>query len=69
MLGKYKVVFALLLLIIFVSLTLLMTFGLWVFTLAGIWLSFGIRIVLDESLRITRKGLIIFDFRYLVGDC
>lgn len=35
MLGKYKAVLALLLLIILVPLTLLMTLGLWVPTLAG----------------------------------
>lgn len=60
---------ALLLLIILVPLTLLMTLGLWVPTLAGIWLPLGTRIALDESPRITRKGLIIPDLRYLVGDC
>ena len=38
MLGKYKAVLALLLLIILVPLTLLMTLGLWVPTLAGILL-------------------------------
>lgn len=59
MLGKYKAVLALLLLIILVPLTLLMTLGLWVPTLAGIWLPLGTRIALDESPRITRKGLII----------
>ena len=69
MLGKYKAVLALLLLIILVPLTLLMTLGLWVPTLAGIWLPLGTRIALDESPRITRKGLIIPDLRYLVGDC
>ena len=58
MLGKYKAVLALLLLIILVPLTLLMTLGLWVPTLAGIWLPLGTRIALDESPRITRKGLI-----------
>ncbi len=52
-----------------VPLTLLMTLGLWVPTLAGIWLPLGTRIALDESPRITRKGLIIPDLRYLVGDC
>ncbi|MGU0015609.1 hypothetical protein ACVXG9_04925 [Escherichia coli] len=31
----------------------------WVPTLAGIWLPLGTRIALDESPRITRKGLII----------
>lgn len=67
MLGKYKAVLALLLLIILVPLTLLMTLGLWVPTLAGIWLPLGTRIALDESPRITRKGLIIPDLRYLVG--
>ena len=61
MLGKYKAVLALLLLIILVPLTLLMTLGLWVPTLAGIWLPLGTRIALDESPRITRKGLIIPD--------
>lgn len=66
MLGKYKAVLALLLLIILVPLTLLMTLGLWVPTLAGIWLPLGTRIALDESPRITRKGLIIPDLRYLV---
>lgn len=65
MLGKYKAVLALLLLIILVPLTLLMTLGLWVPTLAGIWLPLGTRIALDESPRITRKGLIIPDLRYL----
>lgn len=69
MLGKYKAVLALLLLIILVPLTLLMTLGLWVPTLAGIWLPLGTRIALDESPRITRKGLIIPDLRYLVADC
>ncbi|MFO6427004.1 hypothetical protein ACLBOM_20490 [Escherichia coli] len=69
MLGKYEAVLALLLLIILVPLTLLMTLGLWVPTLAGIWLPLGTRIALDESPRITRKGLIIPDLRYLVGDC
>lgn len=59
MLGKYKAVLALLLLIILVPLTLLMTLGLWVPALAGIWLPLGTRIALDESPRITRKGLII----------
>ena len=48
MLGKYKAVLALLLLIILVPLTLLMTLGLWVPTLAGIWLPLGTRIALDE---------------------
>ncbi|MGT9391392.1 winged helix-turn-helix domain-containing protein, partial [Escherichia coli] len=38
-------------------------------TLAGIWLPLGTRIALDVSPRITRKGLIIPDLRYLVGDC
>ena len=66
MLGKYKAVLALLLLIILVPLTLLMTLGLWVPTLAGIWLPLGTRIALDESPRITRKGLIIPDRRYPV---
>ena len=63
MLGKYKAALALLLLIILVPLTLLMTLGLWVPTLGGIWLPLGTRIALDESPRITRKGLIIPDLR------
>lgn len=67
--GKYKAVLALLLLIILVPLTLLMTLGAWVPTLAGIWLPLGTRIALDEGPRITRHGLIIPDLRYLVGDC
>ncbi len=51
MLVIYKAVLALLLLIILVPLTLLMTLGLWVPTLAGIWLPLGTRIALDESPR------------------
>lgn len=39
--GKYKAALALLLLLILVPLTLLMTLGLWVPTLAGIWLPVG----------------------------
>ena len=35
--GKYKAVLALLLLLILVPLTLVMTLGLWVPTLVGIW--------------------------------
>ena len=49
MLGKYKAVLALLLLIILVPLTLLMTLGLWVPTLAGIWLPLGTRIAFPIS--------------------
>ena len=67
--GKYKALVALVLLIILLPLTLLMTLGLWVPTLAGIWLPVGTRIALDESPRITRKGLSIPDLRYLVNDC
>ncbi len=55
MLGKYKAVLALLLLIILVPLTLLMTLGLWVPTLAGIWLPLGTRIALNKTPRITVK--------------
>ncbi len=65
MLGKYKAVLALLLLIILVPLTLLMTLGLWVPTLAGICLPPGTRIALDEGPPIPPKGLIIPDPRYL----
>lgn len=42
--GKYKALVALVLLIILLPLTLLMTLGLWVPTLAGIWLPVGTRI-------------------------
>lgn len=67
--GKYKAVLALLLLMILVPLTLVMTLGLWVPTLAGIWLPVGTRIALNESPRFTRHGLQIPELRYLVGDC
>lgn len=67
--GKYKAVLALLLLIILVPLTLVMTLGLWVPKLAGIWLPVGTRIALDESPRLTRNGLHIPELKYLVGDC
>lgn len=67
--GKYKAVLALLLLLTLVPLTLLMTLGLWVPTLAGIWLPVGTRIALDESPRLTRHGLHIPELRYLVDDC
>lgn len=67
--GKYKAVLALLLLLILVPLTLVMTLGLWVPTLVGIWLPVGTRIALDESPRLTRHGLHIPELRYLVEDC
>ncbi len=67
--GKYKAALALLLLLILVPLTLLMTLGLWVPTLAGIWLPVGTRIALEQSPRLTRHGLVIPDLRYLVNDC
>ncbi|WP_436859450.1 YdbH family protein [Citrobacter tructae] len=67
--GKYKAVLALVLLIILVPLTLVMTLGLWVPKLAGIWLPVGTRIALDESPRLTRNGLHIPELKYLVGDC
>ncbi|HBB6756485.1 TPA: YdbH family protein [Citrobacter amalonaticus] len=67
--GKYKAVLALLLLVILVPLTLVMTLGWWVPTLAGIWLPVGTRIALDDSPRFTRHGLHIPELRYLVDDC
>ncbi|ECM5568504.1 hypothetical protein PV16_00590 [Salmonella enterica subsp. enterica serovar Typhimurium] len=67
--GKYKAALALLLLLILIPLTLLMTLGLWVPTLAGIWLPVGTRIALEQSPRLTRHGLVIPDLRYLVNDC
>lgn len=67
--GKYKAVLALLLLLTLIPLTLIMTLGLWVPTLAGIWLPVGTRIALDKSPRLTRDGLHIPELRYLVGDC
>ena len=67
--GKYKAVLALLLLLILVPLTLVMTLGLWVPTLVGVWLPVGTRIALDESPRLTRHGLHIPELRYLVDDC
>lgn len=67
--GKYKVVFALLLLLILTPLMLLMTSVLWLPMLAGIWLPAGTRIVLDENLRLTRHALKISGVNYLAGDC
>ena len=67
--GKYKVALALLLLVILIPLTLVMTLGWWVPTLAGIWLPVGTRIALDASPRFTRQGLYIPDIRYLAGEC
>lgn len=67
--GKYKAALALLLLLILVPLTLVMTLGLWVPTLVGVWLPVGTRIALDESPRLTRHGLHIPELRYLVDDC
>ncbi|POT55213.1 YdbH family protein [Citrobacter amalonaticus] len=67
--GKYTAVLALLLLLILMPLTLLMTLGQWIPMLAGIWLPVGTRIALEESPRITPRGLHIPQLQYLIGDC
>lgn len=67
--GKYKAFLALILLLILLPLTLVMTLGLWLPTLAGVWLPVGTRIAFDESPRLTRQGLHIPDMKYLAGEC
>lgn len=67
--GKYKAVLAIALLVILIPLTLVMTLGWWVPTLAGIWLPLGTRIAFDQSPRLTRQGLHIPEMTYLVGEC
>lgn len=54
--GKYKALVALVLLIILLPLTLLMTLGLWVPTLAGIWLPVGTRIAPTKAHASPGKG-------------
>lgn len=69
MMGRYKALAALVLLLILLPLTLLLTVAQWLPSLAGIWLPSGTRISMESGPKLTRHSLTLPDLRYLAGNC